>query len=142
MTPGPRASRRVIRQRRFIALACVVVLVFAVVLGVRAVACGSAPAGFVGTWEGSDNTLGSTKFVIAKGADASTYAVTGLKPSGAAVSTMHLGDDGKLSASGTTTRGAWHLSLALTTDSRQLLAQYDAPGGPAPILLRFTRATP
>ena len=51
MTPTPRASRRVIRQRRFIALACVVVLVFAVVLGVRAVACGSAPAGFVGTWE-------------------------------------------------------------------------------------------
>ena len=142
MTPTPRASRRVIRQRRFIALACAVVLMFALALGVRAVACGSAPTGFVGTWEGSDNTLGSTKIVIAKGADSSTYAVTGLTPSGAAVSTMRVGDDGKLSASGTTTRGAWHLSLALTTDSRQLLAQYKAPGGPAPILLRFTRATP
>ena len=142
MTPAPRASRRVIRQRRFIALACAVVLVFAVALGVRAVACGSTPAGFAGAWEGSDNTLGSTKFVIANGADGSTYAVTGLTPAGAAVSTMHAGDDGKLSASGTTTRGAWQLSLALTSDSRQLLAQYSAPGGPAPILLRFTRATP
>jgi len=142
MTSAPRASRRVIRQRRFIALACAVVLVFVLALGVRAVACGSAPAGFVGTWEGSDNTLGSTKIVIAKGTDGSTYAVTGITPSGAAVSTMHVGDDGKLSASGTTTRGAWHLSLALTSDSRQLLAQYSAPGGPVPILLRFTRATP
>jgi len=142
MTPAPRASRRVIRQRRFIALACAVVLVFTVALGVRAVACGSSPTGFVGTWEGSDSTLGSTKFVVAKGADSSTYAVSGLTPSGATVSTMHVGDDGRLSASGTTTRGAWHLSLALTSDSRQLLAQYAAPGGPAPIVLRFTRATP
>ncbi len=142
MIRAPRASRRVVRQRRFIALACAVVLVFAVALGVRAVACGSAPAGFVGTWEGSDTTLGSTRFVIAKGADSSSYTVSGLTPSGAAVSTMRVGDDGKLTASGTTTRGAWHLSLALTSDSRQLLAQYNAPGGSAPILLRFTRATP
>ena len=71
MTPGQRVSRRVVRQRRFIALACAVVLVFAVVLGVRAVACGSSPAGFVGTWAGSDTTLGSTSFAIAKGADGS-----------------------------------------------------------------------
>ena len=142
MTPAPRASRRVIRQRRFIAFACAVVLVFAVALGVRTVACGSSPTGFVGTWEGSDNTLGSTKFVVAKGADSSTYAVSGLAPSGAALSTMRVGDDGKLSASGTTTRGAWHLSLTLASDGRQLLAQYAAPGGPAPILLRFTRVTP
>jgi hypothetical protein len=142
MIPAPRASRRVVRQRRFIALACAVVLVFAVALGVRAVACGSAPGGFVGTWEGSDATLGSTRFVVAKGADSSSYTVNGLTPSGAAVSTMRVGDDGKLTASGTTTRGAWHLSLALTSDSRQLLAQYNAPGGSAPILLRFTRATP
>jgi len=142
MTPGQRASRRVVRQRRFIALACAVVLVFAAVLGVRAIACGSAPAGFVGTWEGSDNTLGSTTFRIIRGPDGSTYAVSGLRPSGAVVGTMKVGDDGKLTASGTTTRGAWNVSLALTADSRQLLAEYNAPGGPAPVLLRFTRAGP
>ena len=142
MTPGQRVSRRVVRQRRFIALACAVVLVFAVVLGVRAVACGSSPAGFVGTWAGSDTTLGSTSFAIAKGADGSTYAVSGLRPSGAVVKTMHVGDDGDLSASGSTTQGSWHLSLTLTADGRQLLAKYTTPGGPAPVLLRFTRTSP
>jgi hypothetical protein len=141
MTPAPRASRRVIRQRRFIALACAVVLVFAAALVVRAVACGASPAGYVGTWAGSDSTLGSTSFTIAKGPDNSTYAVTGLHPSGAAVATLHVGDDGKLTASGTTTGGAWRLDLSLTADGRQLLAEYNAPGGPAPVLLRFTRST-
>jgi hypothetical protein len=141
MTPAQRASRRVVRQRRFIALACAVVLVFALVLGVRAVACGSSPAGFVGGWAGSDKTLGSTSFTIAKGADGSTYSVSGLQPSGDVVKTLHVGDDGSLSASGSTTQGSWHLDLTLTADGRQLLAQYTAPGGPAPILLRFTRTS-
>ena len=141
MTPAQRASRRVVRQRRFIALACAVVLAFALALGVRAVACGSSPAGFVGSWAGSDKTLGSTTFTITKGANGSTYAVSGLQPSGDVVKTMHVGDDGSLSASGSTTQGSWHLDLTLTSDGRQLLAQYTAPGGPAPILLRFTRTT-
>ena len=141
MTPAQRASRRVIRQRRFIALACAVVLVFVVALGVRAVACNTSPAGFIGAWAGSDATLGTTSFTIASGAGGAAYSVSGLKPSGAAVHTLRVGDDGRLTASGTTTRGTWHLSLALTADGKQLMAEYSAPGGPAPVLLRFTRTS-
>ena len=96
----------------------------------------------MGTWEGSDTTLGSTTFKIAAGADSSTFTVSGLRPSGAVVSTMHMGDDGKLTASGTTTQGDWTLSLTQSADDNQLLAEYHAPGGAAPILLRFTRASP
>lgn len=140
MTRGQPPSRRVIRQRRFVALAAVVVLLLIVVVVVRAVAGSPSPAGFVGTWEGSDKTLGSATLKIAQGADSSTFVVRGLRPSGVVVTTMRVGDDGKLTASGTTAGGTWQISLALAANGNQVLAEYTAPGGASPILLRFTRA--
>jgi hypothetical protein len=141
MTPAPRVSRRVIRQRRFIAAAAVAVLVVTVALVVRAVAFQPNVADFSGTWEGSDPSLGSTTLKITHGDGNGVYVIKGLTPAGTAVTRLTVGDDGTLRASGTTTRGAWHVTLSLTADANQLLAEYAPPGG-VPTILRFTRATP
>ncbi len=141
MTPAPRASRRVIRQRRFIALAAAAVLVVVIVLVVRAVAFQPNVADFSGTWGGSDPSLGSTTLKIAHAGANGVYAIQGLKPAGTAITSLSVGDDGTLKASGAATQGAWHVTLDLTADARQLLAEYAPPGG-APTVLRFTRATP
>ena len=135
---SPQPSSRVIRQRRFVALVVVVVVVLAVLLVVRAFACGGSPA-FTGTWNGSDPTLGSTTLRISRGADGTTYTVSGLSPAGVQVKTMHL-DDGALNAGGDTTQGPWSVQLRLLDDGRQMMATYKPPGGGAAVDLRFTRA--
>jgi hypothetical protein len=141
MTPGQRVSRRVIRQRRFVAFAAAAVLLVVIALVVRVVAFQPNVADFSGTWEGSDPSLGSTTLKIAHGSGNGTYIIQGLKPAGTTITRLTVGDDGTLRAAGTTAQGAWHVYLTLTADARQLLAEYAPPGG-APTILRFTRAAP
>ncbi len=139
MSDGRRPSRRVVRQRRFAAAAVAVLVLVALVLVVRAVAFRPDVADFAGTWEGSDASLGSTTLKIGHGAGSGDYVITGLKPAGTVITSLHVSDDGRLTATGRTANGAWHVSLDLTADNRQMLAEYAPPGG-APTILRFTRA--
>jgi hypothetical protein len=131
---------RVTRRRRAALVFAGVVLALAIVLVVRAAAGGGATAGFVGAWEGSDPTLGSTTLRIAQTSAGAAYTVQGLRPAGHDVTSLRTGDDGTLTASGTAANGDWRVQLTLAADDRQLLAEYTPPGAGASTTLRFTRA--